>query len=161
MSLKSAFDIYLPRIEAELHQMLAVHNPQLRSFYGMMQYHLGWVDESFLPLQGDAGKRLRPLLCLLTCQASGGDPDQALPAAAAIELVHNFSLVHDDIEDKSDLRRGRPTVWKIWGAPQAINVGDGLFALARLAAQCLSDRGVPPERVLRPAWPSPRANIWT
>lgn len=148
MSLRSAFDRYLPLIETELREVLALPRPQLTSFYGMMQYHLGWGDEGFAPTRDGAGKRLRPVLCLLTCQAAGGDPDQALPAAAAIELVHNFSLVHDDIEDRSPLRRGRPTVWKVWGVPQAINVGDALFALAHLAAQRLAERGVPPRRVL-------------
>jgi len=148
MSLKNVFERYLPLIEAELRETLALRHPQLTSFYGMMQYHLGWVDEGFVPTKGGAGKRLRPILCLLTCQAAGGDPDQALPVAAAIELVHNFSLVHDDIEDKSPLRHHRSTVWKAWGEPQAINVGDGLFALAHLAMQRLADRGVPPRRVL-------------
>ncbi|MFQ5813240.1 MAG: polyprenyl synthetase family protein [Anaerolineae bacterium] len=148
MSLKNVFERYLPLIEAELREVLATPHPQLTSFYGMMQYHLGWVDEEFAPTKGGAGKRLRPILCLLTCQATGGDHEQALPAAAAIELVHNFSLVHDDIEDNSPLRRGRPTVWKVWGVPQAINVGDGLFALAHLAMRRLADRGVRPRRVL-------------
>ncbi len=148
MSLKSASEKYLPFIEAELRQVVTPHDPCLAPFYGMMRYHLGWVDEGFAPSKGGAGKGLRPLLCLLTCQASGGDPNQALPAAAAIELVHNFSLVHDDIEDRSPVRRGRATVWKLWGAPQAINVGDSLFALAHLAMQRLADRGVPHGRVL-------------
>jgi geranylgeranyl diphosphate synthase type I len=148
MSLKNAFERHLPPIEAELREVLATPHPQLTFFYGMMQYHLGWVDEGFAPTTGGAGKRLRPILCLLTCQATGGDPDQALPAAAAIELVHNFSLVHDDIEDRSLLRRGCPTAWKVWGVPQAINAGDGLFALAHLAMQRLADRELPPQRVL-------------
>jgi len=148
MSLQTTFERYLPLIEAELREALAPSPPHLTSFYGMIQYHLGWIDQDFAPTKGGAGKRLRPILCLLTCQATGGDPDQALPAAAAIELVHNFSLVHDDIEDKSDLRRGRPTVWKVWGVPQAINAGDGLFALAHLAMQRLADRGMSPRRVL-------------
>lgn len=148
MSLKSAFERYLPLIEADLRKALAPPHPQLTSFYGMMQYHLGWIDEGFVPTKDGAGKRLRPILCLLTCQATGGDPEQALPAAAAIELVHNFSLIHDDIEDKSPLRRGRLTVWKVWGPPQAINAGDGLFALAHLAMRRLADSGVPPRRVL-------------
>jgi geranylgeranyl diphosphate synthase type I len=148
MSLKIAFERYLPLIEVELRKVLATPHPQLASFYGMMQYHLGWVDEDFVPTEGGAGKRLRPILCLLSCQATGGNPNQAVPAAAAIELVHNFSLVHDDIEDKSPLRRRRPTVWKIWGMPQAINTGDGLSVLAHLVMQRLADRGVPPRRVL-------------
>ena len=148
MSLKNAFERYLPLIETELRKTLDLSPPHLPSFYNMMQYHLGWIDEGFVATRGSGGKRLRPILCLLTCQATGGDPDQALPAAAAIELVHNFSLVHDDIEDKSPLRRGRPTVWKVWGVPQAINAGDGLFAMAHLAMQRLADRGVPHQRVL-------------
>lgn len=148
MSLKSVFQRYLPLIEEELREVLSLPHPQLTSFYGMMQYHLGWVDESFAPVKAGTGKRLRPILCLLTCQATGGGPDQALPAAAAIELVHNFSLIHDDIEDRSALRRGRPTVWRVWGVPQAINAGDGLCVLAHLAMQRLSNRGVLPRRVL-------------
>jgi geranylgeranyl diphosphate synthase type I len=148
MTLKTTFERYLPLIEAELREALAPPRPRLASFYGMMQYHLGWVDRDFAPAKSGTGKHLRPILCLLACQATGGDPDQALPAAAAIELVHNFSLVHDDIEDNSPLRRGRPTVWKVWGVPQAINAGDALFALAHLAMQRLANRGVPPQRVL-------------
>ena len=148
MSLESTFERYLPLIEAELREPFTPPYPYLTPFYGMMQYHLGWVDEGLAPSTGGAGKRLRPILCLLTCQATGGDHEQALPAATAIELVHNFSLVHDDIEDQSDLRRGRPTVWKIWGVPQAINAGDGLFALAHLAMQRLADRGGAHQHVL-------------
>ena len=149
MSLKTTLERYLPLIEAELREPFTPPHPHLAPFYGMMQYHLGWLDESFAPTTGGAGKRVRPIMCLLACQATGGDPAQALPAAAALELVHNFSLVHDDIEDQSDLRRGRPTVWKVWGVPQAINAGDGLFILAHLAMQRLADRGAPPQRVLR------------
>jgi len=101
--------------------------------YGMMRYHLGWVDESFLPVQADGGKRVRARLCLLACQAAGGLPEQAISPAAAVELVHNFSLIHDDIQDRSAYRRHRPTVWSVWGAPQAINAGDGMFTAAQLA----------------------------
>jgi geranylgeranyl diphosphate synthase type I len=68
----------------------------------------------------------------LTCAAAGGAWKDSLPAAAAVELVHNFSLIHDDIEDNSPLRRGRPTVWKKWGVPQAINTGDAMLTLAHL-----------------------------
>jgi len=98
------------------------------------------------PLEG--GKRLRPALCLLACCGVGGDPYQALPAAAGVELVHNFSLVHDDIQDASPLRRHRATVWKRWGVAQAITVGDALFSLSRLALLRLEGRGVPAKRVL-------------
>ena len=98
------------------------------------------------PLEG--GKRLRPALCLLACRGVGGDPHQALPAAAGVELIHNFSLVHDDIQDASPLRRHRPTVWKRWGVAQAITAGDALFALSGLAILRLEGKGVPAERVL-------------
>ncbi|HLE01948.1 MAG TPA: polyprenyl synthetase family protein [Dehalococcoidia bacterium] len=98
------------------------------------------------PLEG--GKRLRPALCLLACRGVGGDPYQALPAAAGVELLHNFSLVHDDIQDASPLRRHRPTVWKRWGVAQAINAGDALFALSRLALLRLEGRRVPAGQVL-------------
>ena len=82
------------------------------------------------------------MLCLLACSEVGGDPAQALPAAAGIELLHNFSLIHDDIEDGDEVRRHRPTVWKVWGMPQAINVGDGMFTLAFQAFHRLPARGV-------------------
>jgi geranylgeranyl diphosphate synthase type I len=82
------------------------------------------------PAISPAGKLVRPRLCLLSCRAVGGDAFAAVPAAAAVELVHDFSLIHDDIEDRDDLRRGRPTVWKLWGEAQGINAGDCLYSLA-------------------------------
>jgi geranylgeranyl diphosphate synthase type I len=149
MSLQDIFDRYLPAIEEELRQVLAIPDQRLTPFYGMMHYHLGWTDENFKATHSQpGGKRLRPVLCLLACQAVGGEPQQALPAAAAVELIHNFSLLHDDIEDNSPTRRHRTTVWKIWGEPQAINAGDGMFALAHLALQHLSEKGLPDDRVL-------------
>lgn len=117
--------------------------------YGMMEYHLGWRNEWLQPELSPAGKRLRPMLCLLACAEVGGEPVQALPAAAAIELLHNFSLIHDDIEDGDELRRHRLTLWKIWGVPLAINAGDGLFALAFAAIQRLSRRGLAAETVMQ------------
>ena len=100
---------------------------------GMLRYHLGWVDEHFQPVSAPRGKQIRPALCLLTCEAAGGQWRCALPGATAVELIHNFSLVHDDIEDESPLRRHRPTLWALWGVPRALNAGDTLFALAQLA----------------------------
>ncbi len=96
-----------------------------------MAFHLGWIGEGACP--SATGKRIRPILVLLTTQAAGGDWQNALPAAAAVELIHNFSLIHDDIEDNSTLRRGRPTLWMKWGIPLAINTGDAMFTLAHLA----------------------------
>ncbi len=128
---------YLDSIENELKIALARSNDfgNLR-LYEMLAYHMGW--ESQASSRDQRGKRLRPLLVLLTCSAAGGDWHRALPGASAVELVHNFSLIHDDIEDHSPLRRGRPTVWKKWGIPQAINCGDAMFALAHLEAIRLS-----------------------
>jgi geranylgeranyl diphosphate synthase type I len=100
------------------------------TFVGMMRYQFGYVDEWLNPVPASPGKRFRPLLCLLACDFVGGRWREALTAAAAIELVHNFSLIHDDIEDRDPARRHRPTVWKVWGEPQAINVGDAVFAEA-------------------------------
>lgn len=137
-------DSYLRAVEEEIRTLLAPEEPALASFYGMMRYHLGWVDENLQPVKAQGGKRIRPLLCLLVCEAISGDYRPALPPACAVELVHNFSLIHDDIEDKSHQRRGRATVWRVWGVPQAINAGDGLLALAHLALHRLST----PERVL-------------
>jgi geranylgeranyl diphosphate synthase type I len=92
---------------------------------------MGWEGEDAGPQA--RGKRIRPLLVLLTAASAAGAWKQALPAAAAVELVHNFSLIHDDIQDQSELRRGRLTLWTRWGAAQAINAGDTMFALAFLA----------------------------
>ena len=94
------------------------------------------------------GKMLRPLLCLASCEAVGGDGQRALPAAAALELLHNFSLIHDDIEDGSPQRHGRDTVWRVWGVAQAVNAGDGMFALAHVTLHRLSEVGVAADQVL-------------
>jgi len=130
--------LYLTAIEEEIQALLAEQDPTLTSFYGMVRYHLGWVNENLQPIKVHGGKRIRPLLCLLVCEAISDDYHPALPAAAAVELVHNFSLIHDDIEDESPRRRGRPTVWRVWGVAQAINAGDLLLALAHLALHRLS-----------------------
>lgn len=124
---------YLPLIESDLRAVLAPPDGAPPLFYRMLHYHMGWVDASGGPAEAERGKRIRPLLTLLACEAAGGDIDLARPAAAAVELIHNFSLLHDDVQDRSPSRRNRPTVWAIWGEAQAINAGDALFALAHLA----------------------------
>lgn len=108
--------------------------------YRVLAYHLGWADEQLHPVQVEGGKRIRPLLCLLCCEAAGGDPAAAVPVSAAIELLHNFTLIHDDIQDRSRTRRHRPTVWALWGEAQAINAGDAMFALSQLALLEAGDR---------------------
>lgn len=118
-----------PAIDAELQS--AVAHPKLRSYPGLesiLRYHLGWDADGEKAV--DQGKRIRPLLVLLSATAVGGTWQQALPSAAAVELLHNFSLIHDDIEDRGEIRRGRPSVWKKWGEALAINAGDALFTLS-------------------------------
>lgn len=124
---------YLTAIDKELHDVTHNRNPLYADFFNFLYYHLGWTDAHGNPILTNTGKRIRPLLCLWTCEAVGGNWRDALPAAAALELIHNFSLIHDDIQDNSDLRRGRPTVWSIWGIAQGINAGDAMFVLAQQA----------------------------
>jgi geranylgeranyl diphosphate synthase, type I len=124
-------------------------SPADLDLYGMIRYHLGWTDQNFDPVCADSGKRVRPLISLLTCGAMGGNPDDAVPVAAAIELLHNFTLVHDDIQDRSTQRRGRDTVWRIWGESQAINVGDAIFAISQLALLRSVETRMPRERLAR------------
>ncbi len=95
----------------------------------MLCYHFGYGP--YAP--GRRGKRLRPRLLLAVAQAEGARIDDALDAAAAIEILHNYSLVHDDIEDGDELRHGRRTLWAVYGIPQALNAGDALCAHSFLA----------------------------
>jgi len=118
-----------PALRQELERAIATSAEHgTPNLHEMITYQLGWSGEN-AGLKAE-GKQIRPLLVLLACQAGGGDWKNALPAAAAVELIHNFSLVHDDIEDDGEVRRGRPTIWKVWGEAQAINTGDAIFALA-------------------------------
>jgi len=106
------------------------HSAELRR---MIAYHMGWEGGG-----SGRGKRLRPLITLLCAGACGGDAARAMPAALGIEFLHNFTLVHDDIQDRSTTRHGRPTLWTRWGMAQAINAGDELFSIAQLALLGLS-----------------------
>ena len=138
-------------IEKELKRQVArLDQPRTKQFHEMLTYHMGWTGEAAGPEA--TGKRIRPLLVLLA--SASCDPDSswshAAPAAAAIELVHNFSLVHDDIQDNSDKRRGRNTVWVNWGAPMAINVGDALFVIANQSIMDLVEH-YPAETVVKAA----------
>lgn len=93
-------------------------------------YHFGWHDEHGQPVPSNSGKALRPALVLLSAEAVGGCADDAIPAAVAVELVHNFSLLHDDVMDADVTRRHRRTAWSVFGVNQAILAGDALLALA-------------------------------
>lgn len=139
----------LSSIELELQRQISrLDQPRTKLFHEMHAYHMGWTGEGAGPEA--TGKRIRPLIVLLTAASCGGDWQKALPAAAAVELVHNFSLVHDDIQDNSPKRRGRNTVWVKWGAPMAINVGDGLFVMSNQAIIDLKEN-YPAETVVKAA----------
>ncbi|MET8428667.1 polyprenyl synthetase family protein [Nocardia sp. NPDC004860] len=96
----------------------------------MAGYHFGWCDEHGAATRGASGKMLRPALVTSTALACDGVPVEAAGAAAAVELIHNFTLLHDDVMDLDAVRHGRPTVWKVWGVPDAVLLGDALHALA-------------------------------
>jgi geranylgeranyl diphosphate synthase type I len=129
--------------ELEILRLVSDHDAPTAGLYAMCRYHLG-LDGS-----GSSGKRMRPLLGLLSYASIAGDHRAALPGAAAVELGHNFSLVHDDIEDGDTERRHRPTLWALHGIPQAINAGDLLFTLSRKALHRLTDLGFSDTKVLR------------
>jgi geranylgeranyl diphosphate synthase type I len=138
------FNDLLVEIETEMRSVIGEHDGRARPLYEMLAYHLG-LDQT----EGPRGKRLRPLLGLLAFQSLGGEYRKALPAAAAVELGHNFSLVHDDIEDADRERRHRPTLWALWGVPLAINAGDALFALSRLALyRLMKEEEYEPQKLL-------------
>lgn len=122
-------------------------NPELRrtveSLPGSMRrvamYHFGWEHADGTPAAGNAGKAIRPALVLASARAlrgPGGEADDAVRAAVAVELAHNFTLLHDDVIDKDARRRGRATAWTVFGTPDAIITGDAMMALAlRLLAE--------------------------
>ncbi|MSQ33863.1 MAG: polyprenyl synthetase family protein [Dehalococcoidia bacterium] len=144
-----ALERYRPALEEELRRLLPESAPRGLPLYTMLSYHLGWVDAQGRPTSASSGKALRPALCLLACEGVGGDWRRAVPAAAALELVHNFSLIHDDIQDGDRQRRHRPTVWALWGRGQGINAGDAMRELAGLALLREEALGVEPRRLLR------------
>ncbi len=135
-------------VPALLDHARALTNPVLRSVIDRLvppmdtvaAYHFGWIDAHGNPAEGDGGKAVRPLLALLAAEAAGASAETGLPGAVAVELVHNFSLLHDDLMDGDEKRRHRDTVWKLYGPAQAVLVGDALFALA---GELLLERGTP------------------
>jgi geranylgeranyl diphosphate synthase type I len=146
MTLQNYLQEMRPALEADLQGFITRSIPDdFRELRSMLAYHMGWEGEGAGPEA--QGKRIRPLLVLLVAEAAGGDWRSALPASTAVELLHNFSLIHDDIQDNSPLRHNRPTVWSKWGMPQAINTGDVMFTLSFMAVQGLS-ASLPPQSVL-------------
>jgi geranylgeranyl diphosphate synthase type I len=123
---------------AVLARARAVTDPALRSVVASLPaamrrvaaYHFGWQRADGSPDTANAGKAVRPALTLATASAFGADPEEVVPAAVAVELVHNFTLLHDDVMDRDLTRRHRPTAWSVFGSTDAILAGDALQALA-------------------------------
>ncbi len=143
-------------IEAEMIRTLeAAHEPDSpKRLRIAVEYALGGRDEEGREMEIEerrrvAGKRTRPLLLLSCAECVGGDVETALPLAAAVEFIHNFSLVHDDIEDADEERRHRPTLWVVSGIPQAINTGSHMQALVNSALLRLRDNGCPDALIVR------------
>ena len=143
VDLPSVLSEYRDLVESALREEIPQQNI---APYTSLRYHMGWCDKDGNPRHDAEGKRLRPALLLLACQAAGGATESALAAASAIELVHNFSLIHDDIEDGDVQRRHRPTLWAIWGERKALTAGSVMFNLAFMALS--QSQKVPGERLL-------------
>ena len=145
----AGYDAHRQAVDEELR---AVFEGRQGFLYDVLRYHLGWVDQQGVPSDAAPELHFQPCLALLSCEAVSGDFRPALPAAAAVELVHNFTLVHGDVQsNRSGSTLGsedRPSIWWVWGPAQAINAGDGLHALGRTTIMRLAQREVPPERIL-------------
>ena len=141
MEAPASLDRFRTTIDEAIARILTGREGQL---FDMMRHHLGWEGGELT----HGGKYLRPTLALVTAEACGGKWEDALPAAVGLELLHNFSLIHDDIQDESTYRRNRPTVWSRWGASQAINAGDAMHALSQLVVLRMAEDGAPPQSVL-------------
>jgi geranylgeranyl diphosphate synthase type I len=133
-------------IETELHKIFQSRDLAL---YDMMSYHMGWESGSIEFSDPIPGSRIHGVACLTACAAAGGDILACLPAAAAVELVHGFTQIHDDVQSGNPQRVNRDAVWWKWGPAQAINAGDGMHALARIALFRLNDLGVAPATTFR------------
>ena len=139
------YDEYQQAVDEELR---AVFESRGGFLYDVLRYHLGWVDQQGTPADYPPPLHFQALLSLLACEAVSGDYRFALPAAAAVELVYNFTLVHGDVQSNRSGNEDRPSIWWIWGPAQAINAGDGLHALGRTTIMRLARWDVPPERIL-------------
>ena len=137
---------YRPDIGAALREGLSNRDARL---YDMLRYYMGWVDTNGAARTATEGKALRPTLCLLACEATGGTVRQSLPAAVALEFIHNFSLIHDDIQDRDETRHHRATLWAVWGVPKAMVAGNALRVVADTCIERLVGEGIEVAQALR------------
>jgi geranylgeranyl diphosphate synthase type I len=144
-SLPAFFARYEDRIDAALRAELSefsCSNEAVAGIYDIHRYYMGWQEIDGTHTDSKGGKRMRPTLAILAADAVGGDLDRAMPIAVALEYVHNFSLIHDDLEDMDRVRHHRPTVWAVWGEPAAIVSGNAMLKIADAAAWKLRTAGV-------------------
>ena len=138
---------YEATVEAELRDMFRSRDLAL---YDMLTYHMGWnAGDEGSPSPGAVNGRRYGVACLTACEAVGGDVSTCLPAAAALELLEGFLQIHDDVQSGSPQRAGRDAVWWKWGPAQAINAGDAMYAMARIAMFRLGERGAGPDSTFR------------
>jgi geranylgeranyl diphosphate synthase type I len=138
-SLPSFFFRYQSRIDEALRAEL---NGLGDNLYDIHRYYMGWQEIDGSDSESTGGKRMRPTLAMLGADAVGGELDRAIPIAVAVEYIHNFSLIHDDLEDRDPIRHHRPTIWTIWGEPAAIVSGNAMLKIADAAAWKLREAGV-------------------
>ncbi len=144
LEMPQAFFKYQEPLETE---MRAVMGDRPLPLYRMMAYHLGWIDAQANPAINSTNLRILASLCMAANNAANGDASHSLPAAVATELVHNFYLIHNDLQDGNPQRNGKDALWWVWGPAQAINAGDGMHALARQSLFRLKARGFSDEAV--------------
>ena len=140
------YETYRQAVEAELR---GVFDGREGFLYNLLRYHLGWVDRHGRTEERGTPMHFQGAVALVACEAAGGDFQSAVPAAASVELVHHFTLVHGEVQAGRAESVDRPGIWWVWGPAQAINAGDGLHALGRSAMMRLGARGLPADRVLQ------------
>ena len=145
MAMIAKYEEYRRAVEGELRDVFEGRDGFL---YNLLRYHLGWVDQHGQAEDGATPLHLQGAAALVCCEALSGEFDVALPAAAGVELVHHFTLVHGEVQAGRAESVDRPGIWWVWGPAQAINAGDGLHALGRTAMMRLGRRGAPADRVL-------------
>jgi len=139
------FQRYRANISRSLRDRLSQQHSDV---YDMLRYYMGWVDENGRPHEAMEGKALRPTLCLFACEAVGGALEMAMPSAVALEFIHTFSLIHDDIQDRDEIRHNRKTLWAVWGDPKALVAGNVLRVVADECLHQLLDSGLDYDRAL-------------
>ena len=142
----SRYEEYRQELVGELR---AVFDGREGFLYNLLRYHLGWVDPQGNPQDVEPVLHYQGGVALAACEALGADFRPALPAAAGVELVHHFTLVHGEVQAGRAEDPDRPSIWWVWGPAQAINAGDGLHALGRTAMMRMAGNGTAPDRVLR------------